>query len=274
MIGDAEAVADLSKAIAAKRAMLFAGAGLSANLGLPTWGTLIERILKDLDLSEEEIKHGPDPYLTIPEYYKLTRGTLGAFRSWMDIHFHSATIDIGHSAIHKAIVDLDFPIIYTTNYDRWLERAYEHYKKEYVKISNVADFLYTRRDVTQIIKFHGDFDDDASLVLTESSFFERLSFESPLDIKLRADALDKPILFLGYSLGDINTRYMLYKLQKLWESTVYGKSRPRSYILLETKSVGRVYEAVLRSRGIVPITFSTSGDILLFLQTLASKASS
>ena len=25
---------------------------------------------------------------------------------------------------------------------------------------------------TQIIKFHGDFDDDSSLVLTESSFFQ------------------------------------------------------------------------------------------------------
>jgi hypothetical protein len=266
---DQETIKVLSQSIAEQRVMLFAGAGLSANLGLPTWGKLVEHILKDLKLSEEEITHGPDPYLTIPEYYRLTRGSLGALRSWMDIHFHSPTIDIGESAIHKAIIDLNFPIIYTTNYDRWLERAYEHYSKEYVKISNVGDLLQIRRDATQIIKFHGDFDDDASLVLTESSYFERLSFESPLDIKLRADALEKPILFVGYSLGDINTRYLLYKLQKLWESSVYGKSRPRSYILLEARSVGRVYETVLRSRGVVPITFNSSEDILRFLKELA-----
>ena len=65
---------------------------------------------------------------------------------------------------------------------------------------------------TQIIKFHGDFDDDSSLVLTESSFFIALDFESPLDIKLRSDSLEKSLLFIGYSLSDINIRYMLYKL--------------------------------------------------------------
>ena len=42
-------------------------------------------------------------------------------------------------------------------------------------------------DATHIVKFHGTFDDDASLVLTESSYFDRLEFESAIDIKLRAN---------------------------------------------------------------------------------------
>lgn len=71
----------------------------------------------------------------------------------------------------------------------------------------------TRSDgrMTEIIKFHGDFDDDGSIVLTgmvftESSYFRRMSFENPLDLRLRSDSLARPLLFLGYSLHDMNMR--------------------------------------------------------------------
>ena len=76
---------------------------------------------------------------------------------------------------------------------------------------------------TEIVKFHGDFDDDESIVLTESQYFARLSLEHPLDIKLRGDTLDKGILFIGYNLADINMRYLLFKLQQIWNS--YGELR-------------------------------------------------
>lgn len=36
--------------------------------------------------------------------------------------------------------------------------------------------------VTQIVKLHGDFDDEYAIVLTESSHFDRLGFDSPLDL--------------------------------------------------------------------------------------------
>jgi hypothetical protein len=34
--------------------------------------------------------------------------------------------------IHRGIVGLKCPLIYTTNYDRWLEIAYERSEKEFV----------------------------------------------------------------------------------------------------------------------------------------------
>jgi hypothetical protein len=39
----------------------------------------------------------------------------------------------------------------------------------------------------QVVKFHGDFDDEESIILTESQYFARLNFEHPLDIKLQGD---------------------------------------------------------------------------------------
>ena len=103
----------------------------------------------------------------------------------------------------------------------------------------------------QIIKFHGDFDDDESIVLTESSYFDRLSLDSPLDIKLRADALGRTILFVGYSLSDINMRLLFYKLHLLWKSSPHAAARPKSYIFLTRPNP--VQETILRNRGIEPI---------------------
>jgi len=104
---------------------------------------------------------------------------------------------------------------------------------------------------TQIIKFHGDFDDDSSLVFTESSFFQRLDFESPLDIKLRSDSLEKSIVFIGYSLSDINIRYMLYKLHRQWKDSSFEHIRPKSYIFLVEPNP--IKESLLKERGIIPI---------------------
>jgi hypothetical protein len=47
-------------------------------------------------------------------------------------------------------------------------------------------------------------------VLTETDFLNRLSFDSPLDIKLHADALGRTVLFIGYSMTDPNIRLLLH----------------------------------------------------------------
>lgn len=241
---------DLIQSIRERKAILFAGAGLSINLGLPSFRGLIDHLADELGFDHDLFRISGD-YLSLTEYYFQQIGKLGPLRSWMDTTWHGSEVDISKSIIHKIIVELDFPTIYTTNYDRWIEKSYKYMDKEYSKIANVADLASTKNGATEIIKFHGDFDDDDSIVLTESSYFERMSFESPLDIKLRSDVLGKTILFIGYSLSDMNIRYLLYKLQKQWESTEFERVRPNSYIFLTRPNM--VQEEILRSRGIEPI---------------------
>ena len=61
--------------------------------------------------------------------------------------------------------------------------AHEAHNVPYSKVANAADLVSLTEDKRHIIKLHGDFDDDTSIVLDESSYFERLYFDSPLDIK-------------------------------------------------------------------------------------------
>ncbi|WP_063563829.1 SIR2 family protein [Paenibacillus sp. O199] len=117
-----------------------------------------------------------------------------------------------------------------TNYDNGLEMAFEEYAPSihYHKIADVQDIASSSGCNTQIIKFHGDMEtkDESSIVLTESSFFDRLDFASPLDIKFRSEILGESILFLGYSLNDFNIRVLLYKLNQTWKSFNSSTARP------------------------------------------------
>lgn len=241
----------LAQDIRDRKVILFAGAGLSRPLGLPTWEELIRHMAKELGFDPDVLVGPGADYLQVAEFYKVRKGTIGALRSWMDKNWNVDEDKLRASKVHKQIVDLGFPLIYTTNYDNNIERAFEIHGKEFSKVSAVFDLTDTGVDRTEIIKFHGDFSDDNSLVITETDYFERLEFESPLDLRLRSDVLSRSILFIGYSLKDLNLRLLLYKLKKTWEGTVYADRRPPAYIFLTRPDP--VQEEVLKSRGILPI---------------------
>lgn len=227
--------------------MLFVGAGVSANLGLPSWGELIGHIANELGY-DPKIFSTYGTHLALAEFYKKKKGSLGALRSWMDREWHKSTIDIKTSDIHRLITEGNFSRIYTTNYDRWLEYAHDAYGVGYDKIASVADLVAVRDGHRQIIKFHGDFDADDSIVLDETSYFQRLNFDSPLDIKLRNDVLGSSVLFIGYSLNDLNIRLLFYKLTEMWSRSTLASARPRSYIFANRPNP--VAEEVLRHWGI------------------------
>jgi hypothetical protein len=240
----------LVQVVRQKRTMLFVGAGVSANIGLPAWGELMAHIATELGFDPRVFETFGDNYL-LAEYYRLQKGTLGPLRSWMDRAWDRAAVDVAKSEVHKHIVDLNFPIIYTTNYDRWLERAYDHYKEEYKKVANIADVAEIPPGKTQIIKFHGDFDYEDSIVLTESKYFERMNFETHLDYKLQSDMMQFSVLFVGYSVTDINIRYLIYKIDRLWRGSPHISARPPSFLFLTRPNP--VVERVLESRGITTI---------------------
>lgn len=232
----------LIEAYRSKRLILFVGAGVSMSLGLPSWRQLVDHMAKELGFDPDIYRTFGTDY-SLAEFYRITKGQIGPLRSWMDREWHSASIDVSKSRVHELIAKADCDLIYTTNYDRWLEKAFDYYDKPYTKIANVGDLSRNVGGKTQIVKFHGDFDDDTSIVLDETSYFERLEFESPLDIKFRSDVLGRSVLFIGYSLTDINIRYIFYKLANMWKRSSCGAPPPTSFIFSARPNA--IQEAVL-----------------------------
>lgn len=246
---------DLLESYREGNVILFVGAGVSKNLDLPTWSELISHIADELGYDPEIYKSFGDS-LALAEYYRVKTGSIGPLRSWMDTNWHSAIQELHNSEIHKLIANSKFPIVYTTNYDRLLEKSYELYDKTYTKIARVSDIAKIKNGVTQVIKFHGDFDNDDTIVFGESSYYERLEFETPLDIKLRSDVLGKSVLFVGYSLTDVNLRFLFYKLAKLWKSNDTGGLQPKSYVF--THRPNPIQETILEQWGIEMLTSKES----------------
>lgn len=241
---------DLSKQLANDQLILFVGAGVSMSIGLPSYAALIREIGEQLGF-DGDIFYDFGDYLTLAEYYHLKKTGLKELQAYLRQRWMRSDKEVSASSVHQAIVQLGCKSIYTTNFDSLLEQAHRVFRRQYHVIRSVRDLVGHKSDRTQIVKLHGDLNYPSTLVFTESSYFERLAFESPLDIKLRSDALGKSILFLGYSLTDINIRYLLYRLHKLWELEPSKELRPKSYVFIGRPNP--VQEEVLLSRGLIPI---------------------
>ena len=263
---------ELARKLAEKQVIPFVGAGVSMSLGLPSYASLIRQIGEEVDF-DGEIFHGLGDYLTLAEYYHLHKKGLDSLQAYLRKNWKRSQKEVLASPVHQALVGLGCDLIYTTNFDGFIEQVHRGLNRRYRAIRSVKDLVNLQGGRTHIVKLHGDLTSPSTMVFTESSYFERLSFESPLDVKLRSDALGKSLLFIGYSLSDINIRYLLFRLQKQWDMEPKKHLRPKSYIFLGGPNP--VQEDVLRNRGIVPIvaTGTDSGLALAeFLVTLRSQA--
>ncbi len=253
---------ELAQEIKEKRIIPFVGAGLSKNLGLPGWESLVQKVAEDLDYDPEVILTYGD-FLQIAEYHIIKYGSKNRIAKLVDRNVRAVKYDIGSSKAHEYLVKMNFPTIYTTNFDEALEEAFEYHGYPYCRIATLDDILCAQQNATQIVKFHGCLDYDETLVISETDYFNRLDMEGPIDIKLRSDLLGKTVLFLGYSFRDLNVRYLWTKLFKIMQSNC------KAYMV--TMLPNPVFEAIYGKKGMRIICLNSDNpeqDIVDFLHEL------
>lgn len=253
-------LANLQQAYKDEKLMLFLGAGISTVLDLPNWSDLINLLAQNCDYDPKIFNIlANDNALILAEFYYIKHHKkFGALRTKLDQKWHTLESmgKLKTSKFHEILATRNFQLIYTTNYDQWIEKAFELYEKPYQKITDILHISDAKKNTPQIIKFHGDFTDDNSIVLNESSYYRRMKFDDPIDVKFKSDLLNHSVLFMGYSLSDMNIRRVLFELNNYWP-TEYRYSKPKCYIVV--KSHNEIIDTVLEDWGIIPVTAEELG---------------
>lgn len=130
----------------------------------------MEHIAVELGYDSDVLVRPGADYLQLAEFYRLEKNSIGPLRSWMSRTWNVTDEQLKASRVHNQIVDLDFPFIYTTNYDRNIERVFDLRKQPFSKVVSMLDVANASAQIPHIVKFHGDFEDDESLVLAESNY--------------------------------------------------------------------------------------------------------
>lgn len=244
---------DLLEMLRQRRVIPFLGAGFSAGQGLPGWDELLRQV--SIEIPEipdyETIKACCNgDYLQIAEYLFIKSDrSIGPLRHKLSTLLQSKG-DCLDSTPHIELVNLNPQQIYTTNYDEVIELTYRALECPYAFVALPKHIAASNKDKTQVVKYHGDLRYDQSLVLTESSYYNRLEFESPMDLKFRSDLLGQSVLFIGYSFRDINIRIIWFKLMEMMRD-VPEADRPTSYIVRFERN--EVLEDLYRAVGIKTI---------------------
>jgi hypothetical protein len=132
------------------------------------------------------------------------------------------------SPVVRALAELDFPRVVTTNYDKLFEVAlYAAGKTPRVTVYDPARLKPTEdppsptpEDPDPIFyKLHGDIDQTETIVVTDEDYIHFLyrmldrDRYDPVPLKLKADLTEKTTLFVGYSLLDYNFRLFFKALR-------------------------------------------------------------
>lgn len=217
------------------RLVIFVGAGVSANSGVPTWAELIHTIKKDLPDSLQ----CENDALKIVQLYRELFGENAYHEKIKGTLKHGQCVP---NEIHRAIFALNPCHVITTNYDNLLEQAAADLCKRYQTIRKDED-LPDNRGEKMIIKMHGDFD-SGNIVLSENDYFDYSRNFPLIESFVLSLFSSKLVLFVGFSFNDINLKYILRSVNTMLQ----GKMQ-RMY-LLSNSQPDSVLQSYYQSKGI------------------------
>jgi len=205
----------IQRSIYNNKLVLFIGAGVSANSGLPLWKDLIEKIKKKIKVSDNF-----NDYLKIAQYYYNSRGE----KEYYDFLKEELEVEASPNNIHEALLDMNPCHIITTNYDDLIEKEARKKGMFYDVVAKDTDLPYTPNN-KMIIKMHGDFK-NRNIVFKEDDYLSYSNNFKLIENYIKSLFSTNVVLFVGYSLGDTNVQLIFQ-----WIKDILGKDLPKPYFL-------------------------------------------
>lgn len=219
-----ESVRELRKIKNENRLVVFVGAGVSKNSGMPLWDELIKKIAdkihysrcdyckkKDTECNAIKCKriddYSFDDYLRIPEYFYDMDRSAGK-KEYYSFIINEMNKKASSNPLDDLIVDMLPHHIITTNFDPLLEKSKSINTKRYLVVKEDKQLLSEQYD-HYILKMHGSIEDKTSIVLKESDYIEYESNHPLICTMIKALLINHSFLFLGYTLNDYNLKLIM-----------------------------------------------------------------
>ncbi|MBD5386955.1 hypothetical protein HDR70_03600 [bacterium] len=186
--------------------VIFVGAGVSSNSGVPSWRGLIDAMKRELPTSLK----GEVDDLKIAQMYKDSRGCKEYMDKVKETLKYNQTIP---NPIHKVILDLLPVHIITTNYDDLLEQEINKEYRQYSIIRQDSD-LPNMSYPNALIKMHGDFVAN-NIVLAEDDYYAYHRKFALIRAYVQSLFASKLVVFVGFSFADLNLKIILDEVREI-----------------------------------------------------------
>lgn len=144
---------------------------------------------------------------------RFGRSALGGF---LHERLTISDFDDAKGTAQIALMEMHFPIYYSTNVDNVTEACYAKYGRRLNVVVDPPDLRKIKMGNPTLMKFHGSSESPDSLVWTTSHYERRRADrEHFMHIRLRSDLLTHSLMFIGYSLSpdDAHVRNLLLEMQ-------------------------------------------------------------
>jgi WD40 repeat protein len=212
--------------------VLFAGAGLSARAGLPTWNDFLAKLLtlaRDRKIIDPAQVGSLEAALREGDRDTVADGVVGAFGSQRELlqdcvseSFPEATLP---SVTHSALSQIPFNSVATTNYDNLLEKTFPKFAQTGIFTCKDADSLLDALSQKRqfILKLYGNVDRLETLIFSPIEYREVVSSNVSFSKFMEGFFFSRNFLFIGLSLEGI---------QDFLSSFTFRGTNPRQHFAL------------------------------------------
>lgn len=236
----------IKNAINTKKLVIFAGAGISIDAGVPSWGKLIDEIKKDLDLPENETD-----YLKIPQIYYNERQEKEYIEKIRKVLGHKK---LKHNEIHEEIFELNPEHILTTNFEDLLEQVINKNSLPFSLVKQDVDLPYSN-NTKLLVKIHGDLE-STNFVLKEDDYINYSKDHPLIEAFINSVFATKVVLFIGYSFNDYNLKLIVQNVRN-----ILGNNFQNAYLLSIDNKIHQSHKQYLKNKGINVIDYFDADTI-------------